>query len=680
MNDPSPAPSGQVTSGIRSSTRIFLLIALLIIFGLFRYFYPERPMEYTGLRALADSFFALGLLILILLMGGGVGLKIIRWLRLTPSSYLEIIVFAVPIGLGVFAYGILALGLLGFLEAQYLILWFVVLFFWTYNEWRELVSTGKHKLGRVFGDFKRVNIGKKALLLVFALILLLTLFQALTPPWDYDGLMYHLQGPRIFLNSGKILPLPDTWGANGPFTIEILYMFGLRFNSDTFAKLLHMGYAILLVLATFAFGRRFLRREGGWLAAAVLVAIPIFPIWASWAYADMAWAVYEFLSLYALILWIGTHHREWLVVSGLTMGLALGSKYLALGSAVVLSLVVIWASRRLGWKLIIQNAAIFWGVAVFVGSPWYLKNWFWTGNPVYPLYFGGLSWTEERVRLLMSYLYSFGTGHRLSDYLLLPWNIYAQYRRYSTLLGDIELPSLLFPFLLFYPFVRHKRIIHFLAVIVLLRLVVWAIGSQQIRFLLPILPGLSLLTASTFLGIGDKFKGKQSVRIFQGGVIGGVVIVTLIVSVTLFRIRPLDVIFGKESKASFLKRRISDFSAISYIQEQLKPEDRVLFMWDGQGYYCDERCLPDTEQSRWTLLSMNANYDASKVSTQLREAGVTHLLLTKDLALILEHDPEHSNVQAANYFLQQYSELCTNLIYSDGWSSLYKITCQEENK
>ena len=169
----------------------------------------------------------------------------------------------------------------------------------------------------------------------------------------------------------------------------MLYMFGLRFGSDTLAKLLHMSFAILLVLATFAFGRRFLGREAGWISAAILVAIPIFPIWASWAYADMAWALYEFLSLYALIVWIMTHRREWLVISGLAMGFALGSKYLALGSAGVLGLVVIWVSRRQGLKLIIQNAAVFGGIALMVGSPWYLKNWLLAGNPVYPLYFGG---------------------------------------------------------------------------------------------------------------------------------------------------------------------------------------------------------------------------------------------------------------------------------------------------
>ena len=60
--------------------------------------------------------------------------------------------------------------------------------------------------------------------------------------------MYHLQGPRLFLEAGRILPLPNTWGANNPFTLELLFMFGLRFGSDNFAKLLHLSFALLLVM------------------------------------------------------------------------------------------------------------------------------------------------------------------------------------------------------------------------------------------------------------------------------------------------------------------------------------------------------------------------------------------------------------------------------------------------
>ena len=60
------------------------------------------------------------------------------------------------------------------------------------------------------------------------------------------------------------------------------------------------------------------------------------------------------------------------------------------------------------------------------------------------------------------------------------------------MLGDIELPSLLFPLLLVYPFVRHKKVCNILAVIVLLRigdlgnrLATSSVSSSQISWLEP---------------------------------------------------------------------------------------------------------------------------------------------------------------------------------------------------
>jgi hypothetical protein len=438
-----------------------------------------------------------------------------------------------------------------------------------------------------------------------------------------------------------------------------------------------MSYAVLLVLATLVFGRRFLGREGGWVAAIVLVAIPIFPIWSALANADMAWAVYEFLGVYAMILWLKTRRHEWLALSGLVIGLSLGSKYLALGNTCVLALFVIYNSRREGLKRMIRNAAVFGGIALFVGSPWYLKNWLWTGNPVYPLYFGGPAWPTERVRLLMSFLNSFGTGHRVLDYLLLPWNIYAQNQRFSTAGFPIEIPSLLFLLLLFYPVVHHKKIIHILAVIVLIRLVVWATGPQQIRFLLPAYPGLSLLVASIFIGIDHTFIQKRGGYILRTGLLGGVTVASLYISSTFFGVRPQGVILGNESKVSFLSRMLVDFPAITYIQKHLAPGDRALLMWHGEGFYCDKRCLPDTERGRWTFLAMAANYDIPTIVTSLREAGITHLLYIKGSAnFTLQNDPTGENNKAASFFLKKFKDDCTRLIFSDQASSLYKITCQ----
>ena len=134
----------------------------------------------------------------------------------------------------------------------------------------------------------------------------------------------------------------------------------------------------------------------------------------------------------------------------------------------------------------------------------------------------------------MAYLNSFGTGHKVSDYLLLPWNIYAQNQRFATLGSTIELPGFLFLLLLLYPFMRHKKEINILAIIVLMRLAVWAIGSHQIRFLLPVFPGLSILTASVLLGIDYSFVQERGGRILRAGLIGGFIVLSLLLSGYLF--------------------------------------------------------------------------------------------------------------------------------------------------
>ena len=75
-----------------------------------------------------------------------------------------------------------------------------------------------------------------------------------------------------------------------------------------------------------------------------------------------------------------------LALAAILMGFALSVKTLAL---IPLALsVVLLVSARAGW----QRAALFAGIAVAVGSPFYLKSWVVTGNPVYPFgyrLFGG---------------------------------------------------------------------------------------------------------------------------------------------------------------------------------------------------------------------------------------------------------------------------------------------------
>ncbi|NLF00994.1 MAG: hypothetical protein GX601_08450, partial [Anaerolineales bacterium] len=436
----------------------------------------------------------------------------------------------------------------------------------------------------------------------------------------------------------------------------------------------HLTYALLLCLATYALGKRTLGATAGWIAAAVLVGIPLFPLWASFAYADMAWTAYELLALMALLRWRESQQSRWIVAAGLGTGLALGSKYLALGGAAVFGLWLLWHSRARGPRAVLVNAALFGGIALAIASPWYLKNWALGGNPVYPAYFGGLGWTEERLTYYTQYHDSFGVGHRLIDYLLLPWNLYAHHERFGTFQGSAEIPSLLFPIALFWPFIRRPAAIKGLGFIALGRFVFWALGSQQTRFLLPLFPILGLMVAAVLLDVGRRPWGRLLGRVLPAGLAGGMLFATLLYSIIFCtQMWPIPVIVGAESADAYLRRIASDYPGIRFVMTELPEDARVLMMWDGQGYYCDSRCWPDPENSRWTRY-VQAAESTGALADRLRGEGVTHLFFSRgDIGFMALHDPSGQHVAALRFFWSEFSGRHTRRVFSDEWVGVYEL-------
>lgn len=654
-----------------------LIIVLVITLCILRCLFPERPDHYTGPRAIFDAVFSLALLTIILLLAYSLGTKVQLWLgRNSDFVTSEHYILRVTIGLGLIAYGILILGLLGILSSWSILLWLILAAFWSWREWSQLQINLKEKLTRLCATWNLLEFGPKALVLIGLGILILSILQALTPPWDYDGLMYHLQAPKLFLNAGKLLLLPDIWQANGPLTTEMLYMLGLAFGSTTFAKLLHLTYAVMLVISTYSLTSRLINRTAGWIAAAILIGIPIFPIWGTLAIADMAWALYELLSLYAVIIWMERKQPRWLVLAGLMMGLGIGSKYLSLGMFGVLVIWILWESRHSRYGQMLQNVLIFVMTTLIIGSPWYVKNMLWSGNPVYPFFFGGKEWPSERITLLMEYLRGFGVGHTLRDYILIPWNLYTQHEKFGTFMQSIEFPSFLFPLALLFPLTRKRSRLGAVTVITGARFILWAIGSQQIRFLLPLFPALSLLSSAVMLRIGSALNRPTRIRTIYHGIIGGMVVTTLIYQVIFLNsTSPIAVITGFESKDTFLRRAVYDYSSLQFAQYELPSNARIMLLWDGQGYYCDSRCWPDAEQSRWTSM-VQQEQDVIAIANRINSFGVTHILLDLvGMNFFLNHDPHGKHTIAAEFYLHQFRQACTKEIYRDEYTILDEITC-----
>jgi len=649
------------------------LVALLLQL---RTLFPPRDLDAYGPVALRDGALSIAHWLAFLLVASSAGYWLLRKLAPPGLSELENVLFASALGLGQMAYLAFGLGLSGLLYPAALDGLVIATAFLTEPDLRQLTGLLRSLIRGLRAWLKSGPPLRPASVAVMGLIALSALIHALGPAWDYDGLMYHLPGPTYFLANHRILPNLENWYVNGPFTVEMLFTYGLAHGDVVFAKLIHYALGWLYVTSAAAVARRWLGTREAWLSAVILMGIPTLPIWAAFAYIDLGWASFEFLAAGAALVWWQTGSRRWLILSGLLAGLAMGSKYTGLAGFAALSGLVVVLGWRTGVRRLLGSVSLFAGAAVVVALPWYLKNWLWFGNPVYPLYLGGPGWDAERLRLYMAYLGSFGTGKTITDWILLPWNIYARNARFGAVMNQIDVPSLLFPLLILYPLRRGPRALALLLAFAAGRSLLWALGSQQTRFLLPVFPALAVVTAHLVSGLVPLRPRKMPWHVFLPSLAVALSGVTLFYQVVvLVRYAPQLPAAGWESSRHYLRRIVRAYPAVDFINRGLPASARALQLGDGQAFYCPEKCVPDPDHFRWAA-QIDRFSTAAEFADWMNAQGFTHLLLSwEDIDFLLQHDPTSTMLGAVRRLKEWMPTECFRVVFSDEWNTLTEVAC-----
>lgn len=648
----------------------------MLLFLWARVHWPVRALEVTGPAALRDLAFTLILWSLILILCFSLGGFLFRLFHFERLENLERDVFTFALGFGAVSYWILLLALLQLLNPLALAISLIAAAILVAPEATDFVGRIAALPGSVHQAWGNTSTTGKVVLSIILVIAGFGFINALTPAWDYDGLMYHLVGPKLFLEAGRIFPFPDNWYVNGPFTIEMVFSLGLAFRDDVLPKLIHFSLATLYILTSYFLAKRLLNREGAWLSVALIMGIPTLPILAGFAYIDLGWSAFEVLALLAFVIWFQDKDSRWLLLSGLMCGLAMGSKYVGLMGFGLLGLVILAIDLRSGWRKLIKTILVFSVPAVLVASPWYLKNIIWFTNPVYPLYFGGPGWSEQRLDLYDAYLQVFGYGRSLIDSLLLPINIFIHNTRFGAVMNQIEIPNPLYLLVFGYPFLPKKRLLSILAMIAGGRFILWAIGSQQTRFLLPVFPSLSILTAYVlqrlFNGRGNLGRFHYVPRVLCITLMGITLYYQLIYTAKFWAGRT---IVGEESRETYLMRIVRDYPMIDYVKTHLSDEDQVLFLGDGRGYYCVPQCIPDPDHFRWAgEISVLDSY--SELGDWFSEQHLKYLALSwEDLDFLLQHDPRGVMAESVRRLSAWRKDGCLDEIFRDEWVSLFEIKC-----
>jgi len=665
--------------GQKLLTMVAALLWIAVVVAI--YHVAHKPFTASNLLALGRALAGLVGAGLVVLLGTGLGLYLLRGLDLTPT---ERLVWGVALGLDGVSLAGLTLGAVDLLRPW--LLWLLTAVGLAVTARPLWLALRASWMDRAWQPRDRLE---KLLAAYCGLMLAIALLWALTPPTAWDGLVYHLTGPRLYLMTGRISHPLDLPYLGFPQLVEMLFAWGMGLTGERAAAAIHWCYSLLAVLGLVTAGRRWLSGAAGWLAAAVLLSASSIVLLAGWPYVDLALLLYATLAFFALLRFCAagsqerwTHNVRWLILSGVLAGLALSTKYTALAVLPALA-ATLFISRIRHLPSAIRHLLLLGGVALLVWSPWLVKNFLLTGNPMYPFFFGGIHWDPWR-----AWWYDRpGTGLAYTA----PWKLLTAFwdatvwgvegaQGYSATIGPLFLafiPLLLLTWRWIRPAHRRWLVVALAFCGVLYGFWLWGLARTalllQTRLLFPAFGLLALMAGAAVEALQRLPRRPFDVGWLARVILVGVLALTL-VSALLSAVQgqPLRVLLGFESEEDFLVRRLGwYYVAVEQINETLAADAVVLFLWEPRSYHCTVDCRPDALLDRWLHTTHRYGYDADAIADAWRADGVTYVLLYR---LGLEHIFEAKFDPVTPDDLRVLDELAvTHLTLVEDFGSTYEL-------
>jgi len=617
--------------------------AALVILWLFSivaaYFWVHKPFNTSIAQGLWRSLSSIAVWIGITWIATSLGRRVGGGL-LEDEHPLTRLTLSAGLGLGLLSLVILGLGLIGLLLrtvvwalllALGLLLWRDMRASWLDVKAIQLPSprSGFERWWAAYGGIS----------------LLLTFFIALAPPTSWDGLVYHLTGPRLFVEAGRIVHPIDLPYLGFPQLAEMQFTLGLLLVGERVAPLLHFGYGLMALTITVSLARRAFGENTAWLAGTVLLSVPTLLSLMTRAYVDATLLFYATAALYVFARWreseaSGGAGRAWLLLLGLLCGFCGGVKYTAVAIPAALGVSLAWVSRRRGLRTIVRRLALVAVPAILIALPWTVENWLTTGNPVYPFFLSrGIYWDEWR-----SWWYDRpGTGLATTA----PWRLLIAPLEatvlgtegsyvYEATIGPLLLTGLPLLILVWQKMRQEERaLVSHMLLFFGMSYALWLNGLARTALL--------LRTRFLFLTFGavaavsglalDRLKALRLPWLSLDWLARAVVSLTLALllfsSVTEFvHVNPLAVNLGVESRHDYLSRRLGwYFPTIEYINDELPQNSVVLFLWEPRSYHCTGDCLPDALLDRWLHTIHIHGHDSEAIAAAWHADGITHVLL-----------------------------------------------------
>ncbi|CAN5287580.1 hypothetical protein BH20ACI2_BH20ACI2_26590 [soil metagenome] len=550
---------------------------------------------------------------------------------------------------------------------------------------------------------ERANGFDRVLLLLIAIPVLLAFIASLAPPTAKDTLLYHFAVPKAFIAQGSNAFIEGNIASYLALGTEMHSVWAMLLGgyvspraAEAAAGSSLWAFFPLVLAVVFGWARELdLSRRSSLLAVVMVAAVPTVYHVAASAYIDLALTLFVTLAIYSLTRWWKTLEGGWLVFVAIFLGAALSAKLTTVFVIAAFALMILLRVRkeqetrpdRMGTIAIGGFAAL--ALAGAIASPWYLRTWAETGSPVFPFYMSiwegkAEGWDVERSNLFQAMNSQYGgVDKNAIDYLASPWNlsVEAQPEKPEFFDGVLGVAFLLgLPLLVLalwqYDIPIDIKIVTGTAAIVFM---FWLFSSQQLRYLLPILPVLAI---AIVMSAGKVFERAGRARLLARAALGIAAAAGLTVSAAWFLQRaPLRVVLGGESRDEYLTRNLDYYPYYHTLNTDTPPDAKVwLINLRRDTYHIERPVFSDYLFEDWTLRKMVWE---SRTSQELRGKtavlGIKYVLARHDFlfdydrsTLVDDKRPRAEN-EAKLRIAREFILDPANTIKADSKFSLIKI-------
>ncbi len=577
--------------------------------------------------------------------------------RCQYRSAAEKLAFCASLGLGVIAYITYVTGLLHLLYPAILLGVLVITGLVCVSAWRR--SPSGLSLSMLKGSARPSwLIGSAALFVLMVPVLILPLY----PPTASDATMYHLAAAKIYSQSHQLQPTIYLRYPVFPQINEMLFTLMISIYDVVSAQLVQFLMMILVAIALYSWGSEAFSRRAGLWAAALWLGNPMVLLLGASGFIDIGLTLFITMAVYAVWRWLHSQEHNWGFLAAVLCGFALGSKYSALFFVGFLSIIVAYRS-------IIQRQPaaffMFTGIAVAVAIPWYLRSYYYTGNPIFPFFpevFGDSFYTKSDVQANLHQIQSFGVPRTVTGLLLLPWHFIFHQNVFNIEARMSPVYALATPLLLILG--AKGRLQSYLLGLTLSYTVFWFFYGQLLRYWLPVVPLLSLAIA----GILDDllrprlFSGTKAVRGFM------ITSAVLLLSISLGLFYATKEVFKRgsvpvtqEQSSLYLKHHMITYQAYEYLNELRGANYKLYALYDenmalfAQGTFMGDWFGP----ARYASITSKLG-DSKALYQQLKTLEATHFLVNLHrFEVHLPHD--------------QFFQSHLKLIYADTYVRLFEL-------